>query len=141
MKMNELWIAFAGSRLTSSVSLHHLDDSAMIIVSIGGVIDGDSTFITNVILAAMDSGPYDYCLIDVQSLIFVDGISINEHAIECLIRLTGFAMNRGIKAFLVVDNGYVREVLADILRRHRGFSKLSIQSSQDFLDSELAQKT
>ena len=140
MKMNELWIAFAGSRLNSSVSLHHLDDSVMIKISIGGIIDTESAFVTNVILAAMDSGPYDYCLIDVQNLTFVDGISINEHAIECLIRLTGFAMNRGIKAFLVVDNGYVREVLADILRRHRGFSKLLIQSSQDFLGSELAQK-
>ena len=140
MKMNELWIAFAGSRLTSSVSLHHFDENSMIKVTINGIIDSDSAFITNVILAAMDSGPYKYCLIDVQSLVFVDGILINEHAIECLIKLTGFAMNRDIKAYLVVDDAYVREVLADILRRHRGFSKISIQSSQDFLSSELAQK-
>ena len=139
MKMNELWIAFASSRLTCSVSLHNLNDSAMVKISINGIIDSESAFITNVIVAAMDQGHYEYCLIDVQNLVFVDGLSISEQAIECLIRLTGFAMNRDIKAFLVIDNGYVREVLADILRRHRGFSKLSIQSSHDFLGSGLSE--
>ncbi len=141
MKINELWIAFAGSRLTSSVTLHGLDDGTMVKVSITGIIDEESAYITNVILAAVESGPHRYCLIDVQGLIFVDGISINETAIECLIRLTGFAMNHDMKTVLVVDNGYVREVLANILRRHRGFSKIMIQSSQDFVDSDLARKS
>ncbi len=140
MKVNELWVAFADSKLTSSVSLHHLDDSSMIKVDIGGIIDENSAFVTNVILAAMDSGHHDYCLLDVKNLIFVDGISVNEFAIECLVKLTGFAMNRDMKAFLVVDNSYVREVMANILRRHRGFSKLAIQSSADFMDSDLAHK-
>ncbi|MEI8393172.1 MAG: hypothetical protein WCF85_00450 [Rhodospirillaceae bacterium] len=135
MKINELWVAYAGSQLTCTVTLHHFDENTMVKVIIGGVIDEPSAFITNVILAAMDSGPHEFCLIDVQNLVFVTGISINEQAIECLIRLTGFAMNRNMRAVLVVDDAYVREVLADTLRRHRGFNKIMIQSSQDYSES------
>ena len=138
MKKNELWIAVAGSQLTSSVSSHTLVQSAMVKVSIGGILDEESAFITNVLLAAMEGGLYNICLIDVQNLIFVDGIAINEHAVECLVRLTGCAMNHDMKVFLVIDNGFVREVLTNTLRRHRGFSKIMIQSSQDFLNSDLA---
>ena len=140
MKMNELWLAFGGSHLTSTVSNHKLEDGAMIKVTIEGVIDESSTFITNVILAAIAGWRYDICLIDVRNFIFVEGNAINENAIECLIRLTGFAMNSEMRTVLVVDNGYVREVLTDILRRHRGFSRILIQSSHDFSSSALAEK-
>ncbi len=138
MKTSELWIAYAGNYLTCTVEIHQTDGGTMVKISINGVIDETTAFITNVIQAAMDSGKHTYCLIDVQNLIFVEGLSINEYAIECLIRLTSVTMNLNMRAVLVVDDGYVREVLTDTLRRHRGFSKIMIRSSHDIANNDLS---
>lgn len=141
MKLNELWISFASNQLTSTVSLHALDQGTMVKISINGIIDGASSFITGVILAAMESGNHAYCLIDVRELLFVEGISINEHAIECLVRLAGYIMNHDTRGILVIDDSSVREVLISTLHRHRGLSRITIQSGRDFMDSGLAQET
>ena len=137
MKTHELWVAFAGNRLTATVSLHRLDSGSLVKVSISGFMDAESAFVTNVILAATDSGQHSYGLIDVQNLIFVEGTAISEHAIECLIRLAGYVLDRNMPAAIVVDDAYVREILNSTLRRYRGFSNILIQSGQDYLNSDL----
>lgn len=139
MKLNELWIAFAGNQLTSTVSTHAFGDGSMAKIVIKGVFDESSSVITNIILSAIEGGNHKYCLIDVQELLFVSGISINEYAIECLVRLTSYVMSHGINGVLVVDDGYVREVLTGTLRRRRGFSRMTIESGEEFARSDLAQ--
>ncbi len=138
MKMSELWIAFAGTQLTSAVSNHETKDGRLIKVIISGIFDEESAFVGNVILAAVDSGRYHSLVVDVHSLVFFEGVAVNEYAIDCLTRLIGFVMNREIKAILVVDNNYVREVLGDVLRRHRGFKRIEILSSRDFTEGGFA---
>ena len=137
MKQSELWIAYAGDRLTCTISLHNLEHNSIIKVILGGAIEPDSTFIKNIILATMEGVRYNFSLIDVRNLDFISGISINEHAIECLVALTGFAMNHKVKSVFIVDNAYVRDVLTETLRRHPGFSRISISGSQEFVESDI----
>ncbi|CAK0747900.1 STAS domain-containing protein [uncultured Gammaproteobacteria bacterium] len=138
--IGEFWVAFAGGKLTSTVSLRTRDNAPTISVTLSGIMDLDSAFITNVLLAAIEIKPRKptSILIDVKDFLFVEGTFINHHAVECLIGLAVFAMGQDTRLVIIVDNEYVRDVLTDVLRRHRRFSRTSIYSSFEFTKEELS---
>ena len=135
-KNSELWVAFAGDSLTTTISVHKIEDGTLIKVIINGLVKADSAFIGNIVLASMNGQAHKYSIIDVTGMAFIDGISINEYAIELLIMLTSFAMKHDMKSVLVIDDSFVRDVLTDTLRQHRGFSRIMICNSQDFVKSD-----
>ena len=138
--IGEFWVAFAGGKLTSTVSLRTRDNAPTISVTVSGIMDLDSAFITNVLLAAIEIKPRKptSILIDVKDFLFVEGTFINHHAVECLIGLAVFAMGQDTRLVIIVDDEYVRDVLTDVLRRHRRFSRTSIYSSFEFTKEELS---
>ena len=131
-KIGEFWMAFAGDRLTSSVSVFSHEHASMIKIKIDGLIDAESSFITKTILVIMESKNYSLAIIDVRDMLIIDGHSINELAIECIISIISLIMKRNVRAFLVVDDKYIRDVIESTLSHHHRFAKISLCSSHEF---------
>lgn len=136
-KTGEFWMAFAGNQLTSSVSILKRDNVLMIKVKIGGLIEEESLFVTKPILAIIESKDYNLALIDIRDMVIIDGVNINEDAIECLISIINLILTRNLQTFLVVDDKYIRDVIRSTLSHHRRFSRISICSSQEFSEDKL----
>ena len=137
MKVSELWITIGGTRLMSTVSVHKMAGDTLIRVAIEGEFGGNDEFITNVLLAAFNSGNHKCCVIDVHGLVFTERLGVNENAIDCLVTLAGAAIKKDMAAFLVIDDGYVREVISTVLKSHMKISKVSAQSNDDWMVSDL----
>ncbi len=133
---SEMWIAYARDQLTSTVSLCTPGNTSLIKVTMSGIMDAQSAFITNTIAAMIEGRACNCAVIDVANLVFREGMQINESAIECLIRLTEIVMKQGIDASLIIEDAYVREILTDILNKQKCLSRLMICSEQDFIESE-----
>ncbi len=137
MKLSELWITVGGTRLMSTVSVHKMAGDTLIRISIEGEFGQDEEFITNVLLAATNSGDHKCCVIDAHDLIFTERLGVNEAAVDCLVTLTGFAIKRDMLIFLVIDDSYVMEVISSVLKSHMKSSKVSIQTNQAWMVSDL----
>lgn len=130
-------MAFAGNTLASSISILKRDETSMIKVKIDGLMDEDSLFLTKTILVIMENKICNFVLLDARDMLIIDGININEHAVECLLSIINFVLTRNIRAFLIVDDKYIRDVIESTLCRHRRFSKISICSSDEFSEDAL----
>ncbi len=137
MKVSELWITVGGTRLMSTVSVHKMAGDTLIRITIEGEFGQNEEFVTNVLQAALDSGDHKCCVIDAHDLIFTERLGVSEAAVDCLVTLTGFAIKRDMVIFLVIDDGYVREVISTVLKSHMKKSKVSLQTNDDWIVSDL----
>ncbi len=137
MKVSELWIAVDGTRLMGAVSVHKMAGDTLIRITIEGSFSHEDAFITNVMLAAFNSGCHKCCVIDAHGLIFTERLGVNEDAVDCLITLAGAAIKKDMVVFLVIDDGYVRDVILSVLKSHMKNSKVSVQSNDDWMVSDL----
>ncbi|CAK0744453.1 STAS domain-containing protein [Azospirillaceae bacterium] len=131
-KTGEFWMAFADNRLTSSVSIFRRENTSMIKIKIDGLLEEDSSFITKTILVIMENKNYNLAIIDVGNMWIIDGYSINEHAVECIISIISFLMKKNVRTFLIIDDKYIRDVIESTLSHHHRFARISLCSSHEF---------
>ena len=137
MKVSELWITIGGTRLMSTVSVHKMAGDNLIRIEIEGYFGDDDEFVTNILLAAFNSGNHKCCVVDVHDLVFTERLGVSEIAVDCLLKLAGAAIKKDMVVFLVIDDGYVREVISTVLKSHLKRSKVSVQSNDAWMVSDL----
>lgn len=125
---NEIWIAYAGNQLTCRVSVDHSSSDSVFQVVIAGEMDSKTAFITDMIIAMMRSFPCKRMAIDVKFLLFRDGQSINDSAIECVLSLVSATALIKISTELIMDDLFLLDILESKLHKRPGYSTLTICS-------------
>ncbi|MEI8395335.1 MAG: hypothetical protein WCF85_11405 [Rhodospirillaceae bacterium] len=134
---SELWIAYAGEQLTGKISFEKTGSSSLVKVLMNGRMDEKSSFITNMIVMAMENSPCEQAIYDLSGMIFVEGSWINDAAIDCVLSLIGYSSDHGMTAALIIHDEFVREIFTDTLRSNRCPAKLTICSDQDMIGKRL----
>ncbi len=115
-KKSELWIATAAGELTSVISLDRDESLATLRIILKGNANSSNGYITYIIMSSIDSLSFDTSEIDARGVNFFVGDRVNEHAVECLLRVIGCLVKNGRDAFISVSGRAVRETLEGAFR-------------------------
>ena len=115
-KKQVLWLAFAGDELTCAVTV--LTGAAIgdqVELKLEGIINPARSYIYNLIMDVLENANYDTVKIDVRNLVFVTGHTVNDCAIEQLLKLVCHFSGNGKMLDLMLEDGCVKDVLTQDL--------------------------
>lgn len=131
---DELWIAYAGDKLTCAVSIDKIGPDSLLCIKINGWMDEKSVFVTGVILAMMANFRCSCSEINLKNMSFREGRKINDYAIDCALNLISAIMCEKIRSTLIIDDDFMRDILETTLCNQPGFKKVTICSDATHAD-------
>ena len=115
-KKKELWLAFAGDDMTCSVAVNEGSNGLYVEVTLAGIMNPKRVYVQDLIMDVVENSSYDEVFLNACNLSFFSGHTVNDCAIEQLLRLVCYFCQANKKLHILLDDGYLRDVLkADLL--------------------------
>ena len=125
LKKKELWLAFAGDELTCMVTVNEISNRNYLEVKLSGIITQERLYIYDIIMDVAENSTYDSVRLDVIGLNFFTGCTVNDCAIEQLLKLVFYFSQNGKKLNVLIDEECVKNALKLDLSDRR-FSAVNI---------------
>ncbi len=125
LKKKELWLAFAGDELTCTVTVNEISNRNYLEIKLSGLITQDRVYIYDIIMDVAENSTYDSVKLDVIDLNFFTGCTVNDCAIEQLLKLVFFFSQNGKKLNVLIEEECVKNALKLDLSGRR-FSAVNI---------------
>ena len=125
MKKKELWLAFAGDELTCTVTVNMAANGNYIDIELGGTITPDRLYIYDIIMDVVENSSYDSVRLNVKNLVFFTGCTVNDCAIEQLLKLVFYFSQSGKHLNIQIEDECIKNALKKDLSAKK-FSAVSI---------------
>ncbi len=129
---NELWLAFAGDELTVTVKVNDSPYEGLVEINVAGTITPERHFVYDLIMDVVENMPYSGVILNVQSMIFFSGHTVNDCAIGQILKLVTYFCKQNKKIHVQFEDGCVKDVFKGVLYSGK-FGTVSI--SEGSLDS------
>jgi hypothetical protein len=114
-KKRELWLAFAGDELTCTVSVQEDCSAFCIGIELAGTFTPGRQYVFDLIMDVVENTEYDCVEINARSLSFFSGNTVNDCAIETLLKLVCYFSRMHKTIHLKLEDGCVKDaLLADL---------------------------
>ncbi len=111
-KKQELWLAFAGDELTCTVSVvNGAGIGGNIELGLAGTITPARGYIYDLIMDVVENAEYNTVTLDARNLVFFTGHTVNDCAVEHLLKLVYHFTGNGKKLHILLEDGCVKDVL------------------------------
>ncbi len=111
-KKKELWLAFAGDELTCTVTVNEgKGTNGFVEISLAGGLTPERLYIYDLIMDVVENSVYDTAFLNVKNLVFFSGHTINDCAIEQLLKFVYYFTKSHKKLNVQLEDGCVKDVL------------------------------
>ncbi len=129
LKKKELWLAFAGDELTCTVTVNDSPGySSHVEIVLAGTLAPERLYIYDLIMDVVENSAYDTVYLNVKGLVFFVGHTINDCAIEQLLKFVYYFSRNNKKLHVQLEDGCVKDVLKSDLAGKK-FGSVSISDS------------
>ena len=125
VKKKELWVAFTGEELTCTVAVSETLNGNYVDINLGGTLTPARIYVYDLIMDVVENSVYDSVRLNLENLIFFTGCTINDCAIEQLLKLVFYFTHCGKKLHLQIEEECVKSALRKDLSGKK-FSAVSI---------------
>lgn len=110
-KKNELWVAFAEDDMTCKVMVSDSPTGHLVDVVLTGTIVKSQLFIIDLIESLATRSECNTAVIDARGLVFFSGRSVNEEAVEAVLKLVYYFTQRKMIVHFLLEDGCVKDTL------------------------------
>lgn len=110
-KKKELWLALAEDEFTCTVTVNDGPSGNFIEIILTGTLTRARLYVQDVIMSVVENSNYDAAILDARGLVFFTGHTVNDGAIEVLLKLVSYFCGNNKKIHLLLEDGCVKDVL------------------------------
>jgi len=114
-KKRELWLAFAEDELTCMVSVNDAPGGSYLEVELSGMLTPARAYVWNLVMDVVDNATFDSIFLNVKKLTFFTGHTVNDCAIDLLLRFVSTFSRLDKQLHLLLEDGCIKEVLTQAL--------------------------
>ena len=119
LNMNELWLAFAGDKLTCKVTVNRGLHGCYVEIDLSGMITPACQYIYDLLVVVMNNAEYDTVFINAKNLILLAGHTVNDCAVEQLLKIVCYFSDNDKDLHLSLEDGCVNDVIKQSMPRKK----------------------